>query len=1522
MASRVNVRFVVILSAVLAMVFVGVAGVFFVVHYRSADRYARLGEQKLSQGDINAADGFFARAVGKDRTNVAYLTKWRDVRSKKTPATESAFQDDYWQYVGILRTLAQIQRTNVEAHRAYLQEIYDVGRMDQLATEADASIEYFTSKAPGSVRRFRGIALTALYATGVLNPEKEADKKRINLAKEDLEAALQENPADAMAANDLVVWYRTMAAKTDDAAAASGLRESARKIVDGFVAARPADPAAAVLKLVQQAADIQERKAAPGQSSVEFARSQIAAMDGLKPAVAAVYDVFKTADPGALDATLVGRFATLAPRIDPKKGDEMATAILDRVQAVHPESSELIALRADLAAGRGDLEGAITQFQRIIDLPPRPVGIEGLRLFGMRPRAMFAQANAALALALQAKDEQARNAALERVKTYRLKLAQNVAENSPDLLFIDGKLKFIQDDFRAAQRLLTEFVRAPGGLTPQVAEAHLFLAEAAAKVGEAGRAREHLTQAQAAAPGSTMVLLRLAGIESGLRDYEAAAKHLAQVLELDPDNESAKKQAEILRAILSDDGKVTDDPVAAAMAQAERISRGKPGALGDEAAAIEYLEGSLEKNNYDARLIGAIIGAKAARGDREGALKTAQLGASKHPEDERLKDLVKRLEMPDTLETRLALIEQAGVSPLEKQLARREAYLSAGKKAEAAAALAEAAKIAPEDPRVLECNFVDAVLTNKLAEAAKIAEKAAALDADRAGGNTFKARLLLAQGQPREAEALLRKAADLGNANQAVYRLLGAVQASLGRGPDALNSYRRALELNPTDLQTIRALIGELARQDQLQEALAVARKSELYARRDAEFMNLWLGLEASAGSTQFALDRRQQMYKDKPEDADNGAALADLLITRKEWERARALLDELRKKADSARLAGLDARYFADRGDLEKARQVFVGYIEGINKRQEKMTPEPYVAFGQFMIQRGQLQNGLACLRQAARFQDPAAMAVDLLIGDTQLRYQMYADAEQSYRKVLGAGVADPDNRIRKRLIESLLQQQKTEELEKEFAALGPAVESDLELLVQRAEAARTAGDYRRAREILDSAVGKFPDEPLPYLRRARLVMGDKAMVKDATADLATAIRLRPGMWQALVGRARLLMAQGQMGDGLKDLRTAVDTNPGVDEIRLELIDTLLTQNLEADAVQIADAGAKIHGGDPVFATRLADRFAAKKFWTRAARLYKQVYDQVGTAPAAMPYLNALLSATPPALQEAEAVLSSPSLNVERSMDLLMARAQLRRKQQRAEDARADALAALALVTDAQSLARWTDRARRLYGEPARVVELLGAARPGAALQDWFTYFKGVAMMEDGGTREGGEKLLLGLRTPGQTSELQVAVAQHLSSVYDTQEKFDKALEIVKAGLQVAPDNATLNNNAAYFLNERLGRPAEALPYAERAVRAEPGNDRIIDTLAGTLWGLDRKPEAISRLTEALRAARTEADKATWAVKLAGWKLKAGDAKGAGAMADLVREMLGDNPGLIQSLSPKTKSDWEQLLTQLPANR
>jgi len=81
----------------------------------------------------------------------------------------------------------------------------------------------------------------------------------------------------------------------------------------------------------------------------------------------------------------------------------------------------------------------------------------------------------------------------------------------------------------------------------------------------------------------------------------------------------------------------------------------------------------------------------------------------------------------------------------------------------------------------------------------------------------------------------------------------------------------------------------------------------------------------------------------------------------------------------------------------------------------------------------------------------------------------------------------------------------------------------------------------------------------------------------------------------------------------------------------------------------------------------------------------------------------------------------------------------------------------------------------------------------------------------------------------------------------------FDGALEASLVAVKAEPTNAGYLNNHCYIL-VRAGRPAEGLPFCEKAVQGAPDIAPIRHSLAAALAGAGRCPEAEAALGEARR--------------------------------------------------------------------
>ncbi|MEX2219210.1 MAG: tetratricopeptide repeat protein [Phycisphaerales bacterium] len=1513
MASRVNIRFVVILSLSLVLVFALSAGVFIYVKGKSADRYIRLGDEALAKGAIADADEFYSVAVHKDRTNVFYLTKWRAARELKVPQSDTEYSGEYQMYLyGILNSLARLQRHNTEAQRDYLQALLEhvsaYGRSREswefLVQEVEASLAGVEPEQPPQVRRFRGLATAGLMAVGA-----EVPRDRLETAQADLAAALAANPRDFEAAEQLDYIYRVLAERARAGGNRDELRallEKSAAVVRSVVAAEPGDPSVMMIRLMADAGATDFAEDPTGTIAGQR-QARAVALDALRPRVAEVRAALVATDANALRMPVVLRFIRLAPMLDRQAGAEHAQAVLDHVLTAHPDQAELLVLRARNLAALGRLDEAIAVHGAVLELARRPVSLRGLTLMETQRRARFEQANLAVGAAALATAEQ-RPAAMESARAYRAKLAGDVAERSPELIYIDAKIMFVSGDLRGAQAALTEFVRTPGDIRDQVADAHQLIASIAMMLNppQLGLARDTYRLVLQERPGAVQIMVALAGVEMALENRSAAAELYRAVLEIDPQNAVAGARLPLLQGR-------TEDPVIRVLLDAEALARGSGATLGDARAAAALVEAALERHAHDPRLVRAAVQLRLNAGEREAAERLLAKGIALHPADEGLKAVQRSMKVTGSLEGALAALEESGATPLDMALNRKRIYESYDKPAEARAALDEAARIAPDDPRVLESRFVEALLKPDLPEAARLADHAAKLNADSADGDTYRARLQIGQGNLRDAAALLERAAKRGNATPALLRLLGDACMRLGRGQDAVAAYRQAVDLNPADIVSIRFHVAALAQTGRRQEALSAARAAESLARRDPLFLNMWLDLEAEAGNTNFARERREEVLASDPANAGNTGALADLFIRERNWDRARALIDSLRSTRDSINAALLDARWHTARNDLPRASTLLGDFVAALP---ESERAAGHMHISRFLLQAGQPDAALASMRQAAPFQDPKTMPVDLEIGDTLIMQSRFAEAEAVFRKVLDAGIADPRFAIRKSLIECLLLQGRSADAEAMLSQIGEGAEQDMQLVAQRATALRALGRARDARDLLDRTISRYPEEPAPYLHRARLSLADPALSSDAVADLNAAIRLSPSFWQALRARAQVAWGQKRYADALKDWDAAVKAFPTFDDLRWELVERLLAQGRERDAAVAAEDGAKLRPGDARYLAAAAARFERAGQWARAAEFYKQVLALAPGEEAAALCLNAMLSAVPPLLADAERILATPGLEVDKSIRLLLARAAVRKLQSREPQMRADLLAAFDLVRDPQTFTQWFEGMRRVVGSPVAAVALVDALRPHESLAEWVALSRAVALLDDTPQRAESVRQLSALAASARDPGVRHNAAMAAATTLTRDKKFEEAVAVGRHGLAVAPDDVMLNNNTAYILSEELNRPAEALAMAEKALAAAPASLEIIDTAASVYWRLGQREKAIQTASTALRLSRNDADKFRLMLKLGRWKLEMGDTSGAAGILGMLRELAAE----LTSLTPDETASFADLQKDIEA--
>ncbi len=1527
MASRVNTKFVIILAVALALLFAGVAGMLVLVRSRSGAQYVARGDKAMAAGDYVKAHRFYSIAVHKEQQNVVWLKKWREAMKKTVPPTQREYFEDFTMWVGLHRQLALAQPDSVEAHREYLDIILATAELggadrrswDNLVYEAENALAYFDGGGGDALRRYRGLARMRLLGSG-----SEVETRDAEEARKDLEAALAANPGDAPCAGAMATWHRRQALEArarSDAQAEKSHLEAGRTVLERAFAANPKDPTA-ITSLLRYRIDLALNDLDPSRGQPDLVKARRERLEAMKPVLADAFEAMKNAEAREIEFTRAAEFHIAATTIDAAGGERLTSELVERVVSMRPDAADLIYLQGRLLQARGENEQAIARLQRILDLPVPPVSMEGIRLYEFQKQALFLQANSAISLASAAQPGPDREAALKRAAGFRDLLNQRVPEGSPELLFIDAKQDIARDNPRAGAEKLAEYCRMTGNKTLEAFEALAIRAQVASRLdGQMGLAADLYTQALELRPEAVPVRMALGEVQARLQRYEEALQTYEDVLDQDPDNAEARERVAVIAELIdapagaaASAGGGVADKVTKVLIEAERLVRGGQNRPPNPEGADGVLERGLKENNTDPRLVLALISLKLNAGDEAGARATLERGLAAHPEHAQLTGLKRQFEASTSLEAALRVIGELDAPELEKQIARYQVNRQYGKRAEADQILAGLAQQAPDDARVIEAQFIQALERSEFEAATRLAERAKALDLDGADGLTFLGRIQIARGDLSGAVQTLRQAITSGPESVPTLRMLGQILQSQGRNTEAVDAYRAALRLTPDDRATIKALVVALARAQQPAEALQVARDSEQFARNDPEFLGMLYDLEAAAGDRRAALEGRERLAARSPTNTQNGAALAVLYIEDRQWEKARRLLAGLRAAEDSLPLVAIDARWHADQGDLATASQVYVDYLDKLAREQSVPPgPQPFLAFGEFLIQRGDPVKGIAAMEEAAKFQTEKREA-DLYRADRLVSLGRFGDAEPIYRAALEAGVADPELQILARSAECLFQQNRLDEAEQRIASAGPAANENVALIVLRAAIAEGRGDPRRARDLLNSAVERFPNQHLPYYRRALLTASDRQFQNDALADLDRCIALRPDFWQALVGRAEINFARGRDEEGFRDLRGAVQANPGVDDLRFTLVIQLLKRGREQEAFDAARAGAKLRPNDAALGTRLANIFAVAGLWNRAAQISKVVWETHRDGQSAAGYVVALLRSTPPALAEADAVLGAPQIGVDRQPGLLTLRTMLRAKQKQMVRAEADAAAAYELaVADPRQLGSWYDGMREAWPDAADRLRLLDKLGPREQNAGWFHLIRAQTLGENPARR--GEAITVLEKTASETTDpvLGTEIYRALDSLYRLQGDIPKALEAAKKGLAVNDRDVILNNNAASYLSENLGRPDEALPFALRAHELAPGNITVIDTLAGVHRRRKDWAKAEEVLTLGLRVAQTPADKAGLQLGLIDILSQANDPTRAQEALRELRRHLDANPSALNDEQKKTLESLEQ---------
>lgn len=1465
MASRVNTRFVILLIVgVLGLLGLTLAA--YMVAFKSAADNVSEGDRLLAEGNVKLAERAYSKAVNKDSTNVEYINKWIESLEMLVPETETEYRERFYgDFIGAISKKATVLRDDVDAHERQLQLTFDQlmngysrGLADRLIEQTTQVLGYFSGGMGEEVeewerlKRFRGIAISMIAQnSGVIEDNK------IELGIDDLERVSRVAPADTEALAALMSLYYN---KTDRAAPAGrpgprvqSLRENLER-TNEYLSQYP-DSARMRIQRVMLRADIARRTLDRSLEPTEQLEQLKLEYGRFSDELDSIAQGLTGENSDQLDLRVAIVFGGIENAVDPESRFSRSRRLLDHLIENDRDNAEIMYYAGQLAQRAGDTEEADAWYEQIGSLETKPLSYEGFRQFPIQRQAMVDRCEIKLDIAETALTDDERDEALARAKTMRDEFSSVVSDDNLALMMLNGRIARVEKQYDEALRI---FKRYNEQTQQNEADGLWYEGIIASQLGQYGVARDALEQLILFenSPRRILALLTLAQIHDELQELDTAADYYKQVMELRPDMQVAADAYDRINRRLNPE--LNEDPALAAIYTSRQMRTGDEDNPGDYAGAIQYLREQVQELNYESRVSRELASLLLDRGDIEGSKVLITRAVENNPDDEGLQRMLGALDAGDTTEILVQLLRDSPGPLLDRLVSIANIASTRGRAELLSETVAELNELAPGDKRVLELTFVDALRRGDTETARRIAQHQ---DNTRVESLMYQSRIAISEQQSERAMDLLNQAAATGAADASVYQMLAILQRDAGRMTESLASFNQALAIRPDNSDVIREYLITLTQARQYDQALNEARRYQRYATGDPVFLNLWLSLEAQFGAQQgreFATRQRERMLELNPNDTDNAYQLARLYILDRNWDDARALIDTLRSSGDRLEYVELDATWYAEQGvvngreGLVQANEVFTNYIASLP---EPVGPEPYVVSSQFMLSRGRPDLALAAANKAVERQSPDSMIGSILLGDLHMRINNQSEAVKAYREVIDAGADDENQTVRARLIESLVRLERYDEAQEMYDGFRPEKSDEMITMLQGADIAAGREDNARAQELLDNAVSAFPNDPLVYIKRAELMVGDESLRDDMLSDLNRALELDPSNWRAYRVRAAGYFALGQREEALNDLKETVRLNPSLDRSVYSVLNELLSQpGRSGEAADVAREVLAVRSDDANLMARIGGLFASRSEWEYASEFYEMAWNKRRSPADGATLIDTLVRQTPPDSSKANNVINQLAAivgDLNENSGLLAAQALVLQARGREDFAQQQITKAFDLsVSDNSELLNWGNNLSRYFeGRPTRehvaYLEALKRRNSNPVIGQWLDYFIVQRQIREDDVPQSAYQTIETLKSESTPNPIAVRVYRlHATNLY-AQDDFEGAVDVWKAGLARFPQDWEMNNNIAYTLGTKLGKPEEALGYAEKSISENIGLSEPYETIASIYIALGKYDEA-----------------------------------------------------------------------------
>jgi tetratricopeptide (TPR) repeat protein len=1532
MAQKLNKKLVFVVGSLLIALVVGGAGILFFRYRTDAERHIRAGDQLLAAGDARRAAESYGRAVAKKSNNTAYLEKFRDATLLVKSETENDARERYGQYLQSLASLARVERVNVNRWRDYLRTLDEqaevVGAPSNWKALADVATEMSQAMPAGGAGR----AVAAVYAgyAGARRAGSLDESEREKLVA-DLKIAA-ESPDLSEAERDLAYGAVARMAVFELARARAGAGE--------------AQVAAAVAKADAALAAAGEKSPKGLQAAIaRFERAIVdAGADPQNPALLASTDALIETAQAHLDRgfTVLSLAGVLSRAGRP--GVESATELLG--QHIERNPNALMHRRARAVLLRPlDRVQALSDIEAVLAMERPATGIVAASFEGNRISAAQIRFDI-LHDGLSGLEGAVREEALAKVSAARDALAgllMGAADDSP-LLRADAKVALAKLEFANAQIKLNEIFRKGSSID---LELHVLSAIAAQQLGETGRALELVNGGLRLAPDNAPLLKLRADLEVRAGRPQEALATLRTLRSLTPEDQDIVAAERQVERILANDpsanaGAGMSDAVADLFGQvqtkldaedfegARRIVEGMKLTLGERDPRVDRLAVVVEMQARDTARATELAKAGLERfpGDALLVRLSAVLAS-----DDPVARVVAMMDVGDadeTTRTVLTYVRMRQAAAMMADQASRETRTgmpSAAETAETATRLeagvtewrAKADAADRAHPILIEADFRDAIAKRDFAAAAATVALAKQSGRDPTQAPLLESQLFFEQGKRREATELLERTIAAGIDTSTVFRALGTMLEQQGNLDGAITQYEESYRRRPSDMSTVRLLVGATVRGGNLQRALEVLRSARQLAGFDEEVGDVWLSLESQIGDRRLALRLRENQYRATPADERNAIGLANTLSTtaperadvltergdpaysESAWSaltepQRNAALDRVRaqwrKRAEEILVAALRRtpaslvvaeNYATLLRSLGREAEAEKAVVDAVAAAGDSAGWRGYLVLGGLQLQMGRAEAAAETFRRATALENAETRDATLEIAALLISQDRYADA-LPYLEDAVRVVPQPFQKLR--LCECLLRVGRLDDARQTLASVLAAGGArgfteemlDGSIFIAEGDRARNAGDVAAARTAYEAALPPFsrakglaPAAAQTFMqdaiakRRLFELTGERARFEEARAAADRAIALAASFFPASAVRADVLLSNQDVAGALGELDRFLRLVPSSVEGRRRAVElALLTGNTaraEAylrEAIGYAPGEASWHFAIGDVLSRLSRHGEAAAAFSRADTLRPEPVSVLREMESRIRARD-FRGVTETARRRGDFIRTSTAARALTGVALIAAG-------ERGDGSKtlAEAYAEASVSSNPQALAEWYGAIELLFtpADLAAADEFLKRTVGADLTPRARLFLSGLAIGSGSGGPQKALEYLGSLESVDYSADkdLGAMVFDRFGTASYLSGDCTAAIAAYEKALGFAPDFHPILNNYAYLCGECLKDAKRGLPSARRAVQMQPTRPEYLDTLGTLLIADGEHREALEYLDRAARIADSAA--------------------------------------------------------------